>query len=130
MINRKSENGRRTARSFSKSKAKEHIMVLELQAVKLALLDFVEECKSRNVRLLEENQAVVAILKSLTTKHAGLMAELRLSRNRMETRHRDTAGIHPLRGQRSSRRTQSTTRGARATTDATKAKAANDHKGG
>ena len=92
VINRNSDNERRTSGRFSENEAKEHIMVLELRAVKLALMDFVEECKARNVRLLEDNQVVVAILKTLTTKHTGLMSELRRF---LEIAWRYDIAIHP-----------------------------------
>ena len=77
VIQRGTTSERRVAGRFTSEEATEHIMVLELRAVKLALLDFIDDCKGRRIRLLEDNQAVVAILKSLTTRHPGLMSELR-----------------------------------------------------
>ena len=54
-----------------------HITHRELIAVRLWILWFLERVRSRRVLLFEDNQAVVAILTSLTTRSPELMAELR-----------------------------------------------------
>lgn len=66
------------ARGFWKSHQQtEHITLLELRSVFYTCQTFRKELRGKTVQLWEDNQAVVAILKSWTTKSADMMRVLR-----------------------------------------------------
>ena len=55
-----------------------HITMLELKAVRLNILSFLDKLRGRRVLVLEDNQAVVHILNSWQGKSPEMMEELRL----------------------------------------------------
>ena len=55
----------------------EHITYKELKAVRLAILSFLPHVRGRRILLHEDNQAVVRMLTSLTSRSPALMTELR-----------------------------------------------------
>ena len=55
----------------------QHITFKELKAVRMAVECFLQELRGRRVLLHEDNQAVVHILTSLTSRSPALMTELR-----------------------------------------------------
>ena len=66
------------ARGFwSAHERRQHITFLELRAVRLTVETFVRKLQGRHVLLREDNQAVCAILTSLTSRSPLLMRELR-----------------------------------------------------
>lgn len=71
-------NDCKTARGFWVSKDRDqHITFKELKAVRMAVECFLQELQGRRVLLHEDNQAVVHILTSLTSRSPALMTELR-----------------------------------------------------
>ena len=66
------------ARGFWRAhQRREHITLLELRAVHYAVQAFLEQLQGRHVLLREDNQAVVAMLKSFTSRSPAIMRELR-----------------------------------------------------
>jgi len=63
---------------WSEVEAELHITHRELIAVRLFITHYVEALRGRRLLLWEDNQAVVAILLSLSSRSPALMAELRL----------------------------------------------------
>ena len=63
--------------SWSEVQAELHITHRELIAVRLFITHYVEALRGRRLLLWEDNQAVVAILTSLTSRSPALLAELR-----------------------------------------------------
>ena len=71
-------NFRLPARGFwTPSQRRHHITLLEAQAVRLALQAFVDRIRGRRILLHEDNQAVVAMLTSWTSRSPALLQELR-----------------------------------------------------
>ena len=71
-------NGDVPARGFWRAKQRLlHITFLELVAVRLGVETFAHELAGKRVRLFEDNQAVVAILRHQTTRAPEMMEELR-----------------------------------------------------
>ena len=71
--------GRRTFGGWWQDEEREwHITMKELVAVRKGILAFADDLRGRSVRLWEDNQAVVHIIRNRTSKSPLLMAELRL----------------------------------------------------
>lgn len=71
-------NMRLPARGFWRAhQRREHITLLELRAVHYAVEAFIKQLRGRHVLLREDNQAVVAMLKSFTSRSPAIMRELR-----------------------------------------------------
>ena len=65
------------ARGFWQGPDRQHITWKELKAVRLAVESFLKELRGRRLVLHEDNQAVVAVLTSLTSRSPAMMSELR-----------------------------------------------------
>ena len=62
---------------WSEAEAREHITLRELRAVRYYIDHYLEQLRGRRLLLHEDNQAVVAMIASLTSHSPLLMAELR-----------------------------------------------------
>ncbi len=63
---------------WSEAEAREHITFRELRAVRYHIEHYLEHLRGRRLLLHEDNQAVVAMIASLTSHSPLLMAEIRL----------------------------------------------------
>ena len=70
-------NGKPARGFWRPHQQRHHITILEAKAVRFVYEAFREELKGQNIHLWEDNQAVVAILKSWTSRSPELMKELR-----------------------------------------------------
>lgn len=85
--------GAHTARGFWYGEDRQqHITFKKLKAVRYAVTSFLPQLRGRNVRLHEDNQAVVAVVTHLTTRSPDMMCELRKLWELLDSNH---ITLHP-----------------------------------
>jgi hypothetical protein len=86
-------NQRLPARGFWRAhQLREHITLLELRAVEYSVEAFASQLRGRHITLREDNQAVVAMLKSWTSRSPAIMRVLRRLHWRLDVMN---SALHP-----------------------------------